>query len=38
MAGDIKPVHYCPAKISEGHPNPLKISMITHGRGKNDLN
>src|SRR5450759_1921141 len=25
--------HYCPAKISEGHPNPLKISTITHGRG-----
>jgi hypothetical protein len=33
-----KNFHYCPAKISEGHPNPLKISMITHGRGKNDLN
>ena len=30
--------HYCPAKISEGHPNPLKISMITHGRSENDLN
>ena len=30
--------HYCPAKISEGHPNPLKISMITHGRSENDFN
>jgi hypothetical protein len=30
--------HYCPAKISGGHPNPLKIGMITHGRSKNDLN
>src|SRR5664279_2171289 len=25
----IRSTHYCPAKISEGHPNPLKISMIT---------
>jgi hypothetical protein len=31
------PNHYCPAKISEGHPNPLKISMMTHGRSENDL-
>jgi hypothetical protein len=30
--------HYCPAKISEGHPNPLKISMITHGQSENDFN
>ena len=30
--------HYCPAKISEGHPNPLKISMITHGRSENEFN
>ena len=30
--------HYCPAKISEGHPNPLKISVITHARSENDLN
>ena len=30
--------HYCPAKISEGHPNPLKISTITHGRSENDFN
>jgi hypothetical protein len=31
-------LHYCPAKISEGHPNPLKISMITHGQSENDFN
>ena len=30
--------HYCPAKISEGRPNPLKISAITQGRSENDLN
>jgi hypothetical protein len=30
--------HCCPAKISGGHSNPLKISMITHGRSRNDLN
>ena len=30
--------HYCPAKISEGRPNPFKISMIMHGRSENDLN
>jgi len=30
--------HCCPAKIWGGHPNPLKISMITHGRSRNDLN
>ena len=35
---DMKLYHYCPAKISEGHPNPLKISMITHGRSENDFN
>src|SRR5664279_4067189 len=27
--------HCCPAKISGGHSNPLKISMITHGRSRN---
>src|SRR5271157_291143 len=32
------PIHYCPAKISEGRPNPFKISMIMHGRSENDLN
>ena len=30
--------HCCPAKISGGHSNPLKISMVTHGRIRNDLN
>jgi len=30
--------HCCPAKISGGHSNPLKISKITHGRSRNDLN
>jgi hypothetical protein len=30
--------HCCPAKLSGGHSNPLKISMITHGRSRNDLN
>jgi hypothetical protein len=34
----LSPTHYCPAKISEGHPNPLKISMITHGQSENDFN
>jgi hypothetical protein len=34
----ITQAHYCPAKIPEGHPNPLKISMITHGRSENDFN
>jgi hypothetical protein len=34
----MKVAHYCPAKISEGHPNPLKISMITHGQSENDFN
>jgi hypothetical protein len=41
FAGDILlflSSHYCPAKISEGHPNPLKISMITHGQSENDFN
>src|SRR5664279_1474388 len=30
--------HYCPAKNSGGHRNPLKISVITHARSENDLN
>ena|SRR5271157_1400324 len=34
----IASTHYCPAKISEGRPNPFKISMIMHGRSENDLN
>ena len=29
--------HYCPAKTSGSHSNSLKISTITHGRSKNDL-
>ena len=33
----ILPDHYCPAKISGRHSNSLKISTITHGRSKNDL-
>jgi len=31
-------LHYCPAKNSGGHRNPLKMSVITHARSKNDLN
>jgi|ERR1039458_6243073 deoxycytidine triphosphate deaminase len=40
LSGQIltKSSHCCPAKISGGHSNPLKISMITHGRSRNDLN
>ena len=30
--------HYCPARNSGGHRNPLKISVITHARSENDLN
>jgi hypothetical protein len=30
--------HCCPAKVSGSHSNPLKTSMITHGRSRNDLN
>ena len=32
------PYHYCPARNSGGHRNPLKISVITHARSENDLN
>jgi hypothetical protein len=31
-------IHYRPAKISSSWSNSLKISLITHGRSKNDLN
>ena len=30
--------HGCPAKVSGGDSNPLKIIMITRGRSRNDLN